>query len=372
MTGRRTVAVDVRALVGLRTGIGVHTAALLSRLLAEPDLGFLALSHRPPEGISDLLVRGLRCEQQPAPLGILWQQLRLPRRLGRGDVHAFWSPLFTLPLRRLSVPAVVTVHDLSPILLPATHRAKTRWTIRPFLARSLARAARIVAVSEATAADLRRLYPACADRLVVISNGVDGEFRPAPPAAVAATRAELGCPQGYVLYAGTLEPRKNVERLLDAWLALRAAGEPPLPLVVAGPYGWHARPLLARLQQLAGDGVHVLGALPRARLVAVMQAASVFAYPSLYEGFGLPAAEAMACGVPVVAADIPSLREVVGEAGLLVPPTDVATLTAALRRLATDPELARELAERGRERARRFSWEGSARQLAAVLREALA
>ncbi|MGH9464658.1 MAG: glycosyltransferase family 4 protein, partial [Thermoanaerobaculia bacterium] len=255
------MAVDVRALVGGRTGIGVYTEALLARLLDEPDLGFVAMAHRPPEGIETLAARGLRCETQAAPLGILWQQLRLPRRLARGDVDLLWSPLFTLPLF-LPVPAVVTVHDLTPVLLPRAHRWKTRWTIRPFLARSLARARRVVAVSEATAADLRRLYPRCAERLTVIHNGVDPEFRPAAPEAIRATRAELHCPRGFVLYAGTLEPRKNLGGLLDAWQELRRRGAADLPLVLAGPYGWGSRELTDRLAALAGEGVLYLGPLP--------------------------------------------------------------------------------------------------------------
>jgi alpha-1,3-rhamnosyl/mannosyltransferase len=229
----------------------------------------------------------------------------------------------------------------------------------------------VVAVSEATAADLRRLYPRCAERVVVIPNGVDPDFQPATPEAIAATRAELGCPRGYVLYAGTLEPRKNVNRLLDAWQELHHPGAVDLPLVLAGPYGWASRALAGRLTALADHGVRYLGPLPRSVLVATMQAATLFVYPSLYEGFGLPAAEAMACGVPVVASDTAALAEVVGDAGLLVPATDTGALAAALARLAADPALAGVLGRRGRERARRFSWDDAARRLAAVFREAL-
>ncbi len=364
------MAVDARALVGARTGIGVYTAALLSRLLDESDLAFVAMAHRPPEGIEALTERGLRCETQAAPLGILWQQARLPHRLARGDVDLLWSPLFTLPLR-LAVPAVVTAHDLTTVLLPRLHRWQTRWTISPFLSRSLARARRVVAVSETTAADLRRLYPACAERLAVIHNGVDPEFQPATPQAIAATRAELGCPRGFAFYAGTLEPRKNIDRLLDAWQELRRPGAVDLPLLLAGPYGWASRALAGRLTALADHGVRYLGPLPRSVLVATLQAATLFVYPSLYEGFGLPAAEAMACGVPVVASDTPALTEVVGEAGLLVPATDTGALAASLALLAGDPALRAELGRRGRERSRRFSWDAAAERLATVFREAL-
>ncbi len=370
MRNRLTVAVDARALIGPRTGIGVHTAALLERLVDQLDLDLVAVAHRVPDDIAALVARGLRVEAHGGPLGVLWQQLRLPRRLRRGDIDLLWSPLFTLPIA-CPVPAVVTVHDLTPVLLPGTHRWQTRWTIRPFLSRSLTRARRVVAVSEATAADLRRLYPACAERVVVIHNGVDPEFRPGTPEGIAARRAQLGCPRGFVFYAGTLEPRKNVTRLLDAWQELRRAGRAELPLVLGGPYGWGSRSLERRLAALAEEGVMLLGPLPRSVLIATMQAASLFVYPSLYEGFGLPAAEAMACGVPVVASDTPALVEVVAEAGLLVPPTDRRALAEAIARLAADPTLAAELGRRGRERARRFSWDEAAQRLAAVFRQAL-
>src|SRR6185295_10552797 len=126
------------------------------------------------------------------------------------------SPLQTLPLLG-DTPAVVTVHDLTTLLLPETHRLKVQLTQVPLLGRSLARARRILAVSEATAADVRQFYPEAADRLRVVLGGVSPRFRPANAEQVAATRADLGCPDGYVLYVGTLEPRKNVDLLLDAW-----------------------------------------------------------------------------------------------------------------------------------------------------------
>jgi len=365
------LGVDLRAALDELTGIGVYTRALLEELARRGSFDIVTMAHRAPKHDGWMREHGIAFEAQPAPYGVLWQQLRLPRRLARGDVDVFWSPLQTLPLLG-DTPAVVTVHDLTTLLLPETHRLKVQLTQVPLLGRSLARARRILAVSEATAADVRRFYPEAADRLRVVLGGVSPRFRPANAEQVAATRADLGCPDGYVLYVGTLEPRKNVDLLLDAWLALREEHGDVPPLVLVGGYGWKSRGLYARLEALAGEGVRLLGWLADDEHLRVLQAARCFVYPSLYEGFGLPAAEALACGVPTIVADTSSLPEVVGGAALLVDPHDPGDLTEAMRRVLQEPGLAADLAARGPRQAARFSWERSAEQLEASLLEAMA
>ncbi|HYH46381.1 MAG TPA: glycosyltransferase family 1 protein, partial [Thermoanaerobaculia bacterium] len=326
--------------------------------------------HKPPRNAADLTAAGIALEHQPARLGVLWQQLQLPRRLNRGDIDLFWSPLQTLPLAS-RVPAVVTVHDLTALLLPETHSARVRWSQLPFLGRSLDRACLIVADSEATAADLRFHFPDTSSRLRVIYPGVDPVFTPAPPEDVKLIRNELGCPDGYLLFVGTLEPRKNIPTLLDAWEALRREDPATPPLVLAGGPGWHGGVLPRRLQALAPHGLHHLGRVSDQRLVRLMQGATIFVYPSLYEGFGLPPLEAMACGVPVVTSDAASLPEVVGNAGLTVEPRNPEALITALERLLANPDLAAELGRRGRERAATFTWERAAAEIEAVFFEAL-
>ncbi len=365
------LAVDVRAVLDQPTGIGVYTRALLSALARRGRFDLLAVAHREPRDGAWMREHGIAFEAQPAPYGLLWQQLQLPRRLGRGDVDLFWSPLQTLPLLG-ELPAVVTVHDLTTLLFPETHRLKVRVTQLPFLGRSLTRARRIVADSEATAADVRDFFPEVADRLRVVWAGVEPRFAPASVAEIEATRRDLGCPDGYVLYAGTLEPRKNVGLLLDAWLGLRDEHPETPPLLLAGGYGWKSRELHARLDSLASEGVRLLGRLDDEQHLRVLQAARLFVYPSLYEGFGLPAAEALACGVPTVVAHTSSLPEVVGDAALLVDPHDPGELAHAMQRILAEPDLAADLAARGPRQAARFSWEKSAEQLEAVFLEALA
>lgn len=365
------MAVDLRALVPEPTGIGVYTQALLTALARRGGARYLGVSHRPPRPAAELAGEGVALEHQAAPLGVLWQQLRLPARLARGDVDLLWSPLSTLPVR-CPVPGVVTVHDLTALLLPETHSLKVRLSLLPFLRRTAATAAVVVADSHSTARDMERLFPECAGRLRVVPLGVDPGFRPGEPAAVAATREELGCPEGYLLYVGTLEPRKNVDGLLDAWEALRRRRPETPPLVLAGGSGWRNKRLRRRIARLAGHGVVALGRVERPRLVRLFQAARVFLYPSLYEGFGLPPLEAMACGVPVVASRSSSLPEVVGNAGLLVAPQDAEALARATQRLLEDGELAASLAAAGRARARGFTWEAAAERMEGIFLEVLA
>lgn len=373
MASPAVIAVDLRALVPAPTGIGVYTRSLLLALAERNGMSYVGMAHRPPREDGELQAAGIAIEHQEAPLGVLWQQLRLPRRLARGDVDLFWSPLFTLPLR-CPVPAVVTVHDLTALLFPEAHTLKVRWSQLPFLRPSFERARRLVAVSEATARDLAFHFPQCAERIRVVYSGIDPEFKPGDRGEIAATRRELGAPEGYIFYAGTLEPRKNVGALLDAWQALKAENPQMPPLVLAGPYGWGSERLARRIGDLASEGVRYLGRVDRVYLVRLFQAARIFVYPSLYEGFGFPAAEALACGVPVVATNSSSLPEVVGDAGLLAEPGDAGALAGHIHRLLNvlgKPDRAAILAERGVRQAAKFRWERTAEEMERIFQEAL-
>lgn len=364
------VAVDLRALVPNETGIGVYTRALLLELAGRNGFRYTGLAHRPPREGEELAAAGIATEQEAAPLGVIWQQLRLPRRLGRGDFDLLWSPLITLPLR-CPIPAVATVHDLTTLLLPETHRLKVKWSILPFLRPSLERADRLVTISQATARDIAFHFPQASRKVRVVYPGIDPEFRPGTSEEIAAIRQELGMPEGYVLYVGTLEPRKNIGAILDAWEHLHGEDPNTPPLVLVGAYGWSSQHLLRRIEALAPRGVRSLGHVDRAHLVRVFQGARVFVYPSLYEGFGLPPAEAMACGVPVVVSDASSLPEVVGDAGLRVPPGDTGALAQAMRDLLRDPDRASALGARGVERAARFRWDRAAGEMEEVFHEAV-
>jgi len=226
-------------------------------------------------------------------------------------------------------------------------------------------------VSHSVAGEIARQWPEAAARLAVAWNGVAPEWRPASESELAASRRRLDLPERFVLFAGTIEPRKNLDLLLDAWQALRQSDDSTPPLLVAGPDGWGSRATHQRMERLAPLGLRRLGHLERADLIAVLQAATVFVFPSLYEGFGLPAAEAMACGVPVMVSNSSSLPEVVGAAGRLFDPDDPADLAGGLREWLDSPALLAAARARGLERARELTWQRSAEVHARVFREAL-
>lgn len=366
------VGVDLRSLVGPMTGIGRYTTALLDSLLEEGGFDYLGLAHQDPGGNAATLRRdGLNIDVQPAPLGVLWQQLRLPRRLRRGDIDLYWSPLLTLP-RHCPVPSVVTVHDLTPVLYPETQRFKVRLSVLPFLQSTIESASIIVTGSKATAEELSYHFPSCSDRLEVVYHGVDDAFRPATAEEIERTRKRWNAPEGYILYVGSIEPRKNLSRLLDAWVALREDDADTPPLFLAGPYGWHSRALMRRIRSLEDSGVRHLGRLDDADLIRVFQAARVFVYPSLYEGFGLPPLEAMACGLPTLVSQASSLPEVVGRGGLAVDPMDTAAWAETIRQILRDHGLAEDLRQRARERASGFSWPRAAASMQTIFQRALA
>jgi glycosyltransferase involved in cell wall biosynthesis len=211
-----------------------------------------------------------------------------------------------------------------------------------------------------------------AERVRTIHCGVDALYRPLPAADVDAFRRAKGLPQRFILFLGTIEPRKNVGRLVEAFanLALSAPGDmADLHLVIAGGTGWMFDAILARIQDSPVHArIHLPGYVPEEEKPLWYNAATCFCYPSLYEGFGLPPLEAMACGVPVIASDVSSLPEVVGDAGIVVPPTDTDALTDALHRVLADATLRTEMAQRGLARAARFTWAEAARQTVAAYR----
>lgn len=300
---------------------------------------------------------------------ILWEQLALPRLLsGAALLHGL---AFALPTA-CPVTGVVTFHDLSFLLFPTAFRRLRRWYLTLATRRAVRQAAAVIAVSESTRSDVIRLLGAAPQRVHTVPNGVEARFRPLPGDEVAAFRAARGLPAAFFLTVATLEPRKNLAILLEAYHRLRRRHPRAWPLLIGGAEGWLASPLRRRYQELGlEDRVRFLGYLQPEELPLWYNAASVFVYPSLYEGFGLPVLEAMACAVPVITSDVSSLPEVAGEAALLIAPQDAESVAAAMERLWQDQAQRAQLGRLGRERASGFSWHETARRTVAVYRHVL-
>lgn len=308
-------------------------------------------------------------------LRILWEQVSLPSVLHRLQASLYHGLAFVAPLRGPDIPRVITVHDLSFVHFPETLPAWKARYLRLFTRLSLQRATRVITVSENTRRDVLRWVSLPEDRVVTVYNGVEERFRPLPAQDVARWRERRGLPKTFVLYLGTLQPRKNLETLIRAFAHWRQDAPPfhrEVVLVLAGARGWFYDTLFRLVEDL-GLRKHIFfpGYVPSDELPYWYNAATVFAYPSLFEGFGLPVLEAMACGTPVLAAATSSLPEIVGDAGILLPPDDVEAWTEALGRMLADPDLRATLAQAGRARASQFSWQRAARETLAVYRDAL-
>jgi glycosyltransferase involved in cell wall biosynthesis len=305
------------------------------------------------------------------PVRILWEQLVQPFALWRRRVDLLHAMAFVGPLIG-SCAMVVTVFDLSFVYYPGTFRAGKRMYLRLFTKASVRRARRIIAISEQTKADLVRWLDLPPDRIDVVYCGVEKRFHPLPAQDVEAFRQKRGLPKTFLLSVGTLEPRKNLGMLLNAYAQLRSAAQSAPPLILVGGKGWRHESLFARASKLGmADSVRFVGFVPSQELPLWYNAATCCVYPSLYEGFGLPPLEAMACGTPTLTSDSSSLPEIVGSAGLLVDPHDEVAWAQQLTRVLSAPELRRELAEKGQERARRFTWQRAADETVRVYQRAL-
>ncbi|MHB0856229.1 MAG: glycosyltransferase family 4 protein [Anaerolineae bacterium] len=309
-------------------------------------------------------------ELVPASTGVfsLRQQALMPRLARRHRLDLYHAP-YLLASYLLPCPLVATVHDLIPSLFADPAR---RAAFRGLTRLCLWRAAAVVVDSEATRADLSRFAGERA-RIATVLPGVDASFAPRPQEEVAALRARLGLAQPYLLYLGTNKPHKNLVRLVEAWAGLPREIQEAHLLVLAGwedPRYPEARRAVERLG--VGARVRFLGAVANSDLPTLLSGATALVFPSLYEGFGLPVLEAMACGAPVACSGTSSLPEVVGDAALTFDPLDVAGICLAMTQLLADEDLRRELALRGLARARTFTWERAARSVLALYGEILA
>jgi glycosyltransferase involved in cell wall biosynthesis len=304
-----------------------------------------------------------------AAVRVAWEQLVQPwvlHRIGADLVH---GPVFVGPLLA-HCPVIVTIHDLSFIRFPDLFRPVNRLYLTVLTRLSARCARRLIAVSAHAAAESTRLLGVPRERVDVVYHGVDPVFRPLPADEIAAFRRRRGLPERFVLFVGTLEPRKNLVRLVEAFARIR---DSRVGLVLAGGKGWLYDDLFARVEALGLDEEIVFpGYVMNDELPLWYNAATVFGYPSVYEGFGLPVLEAQACGTPVLTSNISSLPEAAGDGALMVDPYDVEALAAGLDRLLEDERLRYELRERGLAHARQFSWPHTARETACVYRRAMA
>lgn len=378
MWGIMKVCLDLTPALHNTAGTGRYVRELAKALVDlghADDLSFFYVDSTEGAGVEtpgSIPRKTVRCSKRGwSAAAALSSYLGIPmdRFVGEADVfHATWH---LLP--RLRTPAtIMTLYDLSFALYPETHLRVLRWSSNVLVPRFLRACDRIIAISESTKRDAIRLYGIPEEKIVVTHLAAEDRFRPADPDRVAVVRDRLGLPPRFLLYVGTIEPRKNLDVLLGALVRLKGQGR-EVPLVVAGRLGWLYDGFLEKIRSLGLENLVLLpGFVPDDDLPALYTAAEGFVYPSVYEGFGIPVLEAMGCGTPVLCSDVSSLPEVAGGGGILLPPGDPAAWAAAISRLTGEPALRRELREKGFRQASRFRWEETAKRTWEVYRETLA
>ncbi|MBI3361411.1 MAG: glycosyltransferase family 4 protein [Chloroflexi bacterium] len=317
---------------------------------------------------ANVTVRRSRWPTGQPPVRIAWEQIALPWALAGERIDLLHSLAFVSPLIQ-TCPTVVTVYDLSFVNRPQNFRAFNRAYLRGLTGLSCRRARRVIAISHSTKRDLIAGYGLPEDRVTVVYPGAEPEFRRLPKKSVETFRAAQGLPEDFVLYLGTLEPRKNVDVLVRAFASVKPRG---VKLVLAGAPGWHVEEISRAIEEAGvSDDVILPGYVSAEEKPLWYNAAQIFVYPSEYEGFGLPVLEALACGRPVITTNASSLPEVAGDAAWLVPPRNTQALAGALNDLLAEPARQTDLAARGPAQAGKFSWPAAAERTAAVYRRAL-
>jgi glycosyltransferase involved in cell wall biosynthesis len=309
-----------------------------------------------------------RCSTQRPAVRVAWEQLAQPLALRRIHADLVHGPAFVGPIAA-GCPFVVTIHDLSFLRFPRLFRPANRLYLGVMTRLSARKASRLIAVSAHAAAESAELLGVPAERIDVVYHGVDPHFRPLPVDEVTRFRQRKSLPARFILHVGTLEPRKNLIRLVEALVRIRGDR---IKLLLVGAQGWLYHDLLQRIEELgAGEAVVFCGYVSADELPLWYNAAAALAYPSLYEGFGLPVLEAQACGTPVLTSNRSSLPEAAGDGALIVDPSDVSEIAEGLHRLLTDEPLRLELRGRGLQHASQFSWLRSAHETARTYRAAL-
>lgn len=352
--------IGVAAVTGTQGGPRTYALELVRALARLGEGDEIVLFADDPAALTD--APGVRAVRVPIPFKAarpLSEAILLPLAARRERLDVFHATKQTLP-RAVPGARVVSIHDLAPMLLPDTFPAGAGAWLRRTTAAAARRAHIVVTGSQTTARDLREHLGVPSERIVVTPYGVEARFRETQsPRAIADVRTRLGLPARYLACVGTIQPRKNVDVVIDAVEALAARGRDVPVLALAGRTAWMSEAVVARAR--TSRSVRWLGEIADDDLPPLLAGAEVFLSPSSYEGFGLAVAEAMAAGAPVIGGSGSSLDEVVGEAGVLVPPRDVDALAAALDALLSDDARRVRLGTAGRDRCARFTWDATAR-----------
>jgi len=352
-----------------RAGIHHYIANVLSNLTPVEGMEYLVFTrHRQGWERPDVEVVATRWPTEKRWVRILWEQLAWPLLAVRRRLDLLHSMAFVAPVWR-PCPTVVTVYDLSFLHFPNRYPFLQRLYLTTQTRRSCRQARRVVTISQSGKEDVHRFFGVRSEQIDVIYPGVDDAFHPRSAGEVEAFRRQQGLPERFVLHVGTLQPRKNLPTLLKAMARLRRHD---LPLILVGGKGWFYQEIFAQVERLGlREQVRFAGYVPDEVLPLWYSAASLLVFPSIYEGFGLPVIEAMACGTPVVAADTSAIPEAAGDAALLFPSQSVDALVSQTLAVLDNREQAATMRQRGLEQAAEFSWARAGEAMVATYGRAL-
>jgi glycosyltransferase involved in cell wall biosynthesis len=371
------IGIDISTLTRFLDGVNCYLLNLVEHLsLVDGENTYILYTNRKIKDlIPDIDIKGgnFSIRESDNSHRLVWMQAQLPFLLKRDRVDVLHSPCYNVPLVS-GVPSVVTVHDMTSSLFPKQFVLKHRLIYSTMVPLSARKAARIIAVSGQTRDDITRIFNVAAEKIDVIHEGVNKKFYPRDKGETDRISEKYGLEKDYILFIGTLQPRKNLVYLVKAFdLFNRTSNKDgKYELVIAGKKGWFYKEIFSTVEKLGlASRVRFLGHVPEEDLPALYTGASLFVFPSLYEGFGLPPLESMACGTPVIASNTSCFPEVLGDSAVLVDPNDVSMLASEMARILYDGILGEKMVSLGFARAKEFTWEKMARETIQTYRSAL-
>lgn len=367
------IAIDATATSSQRAGQEGYTFNLIKGLVSvgnENNYFIFAKKEILDElNINKPNFRLIPCNIHSRPIRLLWELFVLPFHIKRYRIGILHSPHYIIPLLNFGWKSVVTIHDMTFFLYPGVHTFSKKLFFRWMISYSIKKADMVICVSESTKRDMMKLLNAPNGKLITVPEAADDIYMPVNNLkSTEEIKQKYRITGKFILYVGVLEPRKNISALIKAFSQLLDKGF-NYQLVIAGKKGWDYNQIFEMVKNLKlEDKIIFTGYVPSEDLLFLYNAAKLFVYPSLYEGFGIPVLEAMCCGTPVITSNISSMPEVAGEGAILINPHSIEELRDAMIQCLSNKELSDELRKKGLERAKKFSWEKTARQTIRVFR----
>lgn len=362
------IGIDIRSLILTKAGINQYTKNIIKSLAKiDKDNDYVLFcnvkSRYDWSGYDNIKEEVIRLPHLGRFTEKLWEEILLPNGLSSKKIDLFHSPRFILPGKK-PCKFIVTIYDLAFKRFPQLVTKKVFNHFNNGVKSAINRADKIIAISHNTKKELINLFDARNDKIEVVYMGIGEDCRPIrAESQLREIKDKYNLPEKFILFVGTIEPRKNLKRLIEAFYELKKNKSIEHSLVIAGGKGWLYDDVFETLKKLQlNQDVIFIGYIPESELPLIYNAADLFVYPSLYEGFGLPPLEAMACGVPVVTSNVSSLPEVVGDAAILIDPYDIQAIAEAIEQILQDYNLREKMIEKGFNQAKKFSWEKASRE----------